>query len=52
MNEGVGWPAVYVIVTFLSYLLTFWSWNMYIDKNVQPHTVTICSAKLYFHKSC
>ena len=41
MNEAVGWSAVYVIVAFLSYKLTFWSWNMNIDKNVQPITVTI-----------
>ena len=46
MNEAVGWSAVYVIVAFLSCLLTFWSWNMNIDKNVQPQTVTIYSAKL------
>ena len=41
MNEAVGWSAVYVIVAFLSYKLTIWSWNMNIDKNVQPITVTI-----------
>ena len=46
MNEALGWSAVYVIVAFLSYKLTFWSWNMNIDKNVQPQTVTIFSAKL------
>ena len=46
MNEAVGWSAEYVIVTFLSYKLTFWSWNMNINKNVQPQTVTIYSAKL------
>ena len=36
MNEAVGWSAEYVIVAFLSYKLTFWSWNMNINKNVQP----------------
>ena len=47
MNEAMGWSAVYVIVAFLSYLFTFWSWNMNIDKKkVQPQTVTIYSAKL------
>ena len=46
MNEAVGWSAVYVIVAFLSYKLTFLSWNMNIDKNVQPQTVTNYSAKL------
>ena len=51
MNKAVGWSAVYVIVAFLSYLLTFWSWSMNIYKNVQPQTVTIYGAKLYFRKS-
>ena len=32
MNEAVGWSAEYVIVAFLSYKLTFWSWNMNINK--------------------
>ena len=31
---------IFVIQTYL------WSWNMNIDKNVQPQTVTIYSAKL------
>ena len=46
MNEAVGWSAEYVIVSFLSYKLTFWSRNVNINKNVQPQTVTINSAKL------
>ena len=44
MNEAVGWSAVYVMWHFCH--TTFWSWNMNIDKNVQPQTVTIYSAKL------
>ena len=46
MNKAIGCSAVYVNEAFLSYYFTFGSWNMNIDENVQPQTVTIYSAKL------
>ena len=49
INEAIGRSAVYVIVAFLSYLLTFWSWNMILMKcpttngdNLYNHSIISC----------